>query len=90
LIIVPSGSARKNRKAEATANGEAGATNQYGRYLGERKTLNETSIPQEDDPPAETPALRAAEPKTLEDAQAIRSGFLKLIQILREMTSGPE
>jgi len=42
LIIVPSGLARKNRKAEATANGEAGTTNQYGRYLGRRKTLNET------------------------------------------------
>jgi hypothetical protein len=42
LIIVPSGWAKENRKVEATANGEAGAANQYGRYFAERKTLDET------------------------------------------------
>jgi hypothetical protein len=67
LTIVPSGSARKNRKAEATANGEAGATNQYGRYFGRAKNSERDMIPQEDDSPAEASAFRAAEPKTLKD-----------------------
>jgi hypothetical protein len=46
---------RKNRTAEATANGKAGAPNQYGRYFDGLNTLNETPTLQEDDSPAATP-----------------------------------
>jgi hypothetical protein len=42
LTIVPSGSPKEDRKAEITVNGEAAPINQYGRYFGERNTLNET------------------------------------------------
>jgi len=35
----------KDRKAEETANGKAGAPNPYGRYSGGRETRNEQLIP---------------------------------------------
>ena len=41
---------RENRKAEARANGKAGALNRYGRYSDRPNTLNEPPIPEEDEP----------------------------------------
>jgi len=68
LTISRCGPWQENRTAEATVNGKAGSFNQCRRYCRGRKTLNEAPIPQEADPPVETPELRAAGLNTLKDA----------------------
>jgi hypothetical protein len=39
---------KENHTAEGKANGKVGSLNQYGRYMGGAKTLNEAKLPEDD------------------------------------------